>query len=60
MASDSLTEARDRAARALVLALDEIEARLDGLALGADPDHVAEALAAPLRAFHAAAKEAVR
>lgn len=41
MASDSLSEVRDRAARALVLALDEIEARLDGLALGADPDRVA-------------------
>ena len=60
MASDSLSEVRDRAARALVSALDVIEARLDGLDPSADPDRLAEALADPVRALDAAAKEAVR
>jgi len=60
MASDSLSEVRNRAAKALVSALDDVEARLDGLEPGADPDRVAEALADPVRALDAAAKEAVR
>ena len=62
MASDSLPEVRDRAqhARRLAMALDAIEAGLDRLELGADPDVVAHALAGPIRAFDAAAKEAIR
>jgi len=57
MASDSLSEARAQAAKALASALDAIEARLDALAPGADPDRVEEALAEPVRALEAAAKE---
>lgn len=60
MASDSPSEAAAAQARRLAAALDAIEARLAGLALGADPDDVAAALADPVRAFDAAAKEAVR
>jgi hypothetical protein len=48
MASDSLTEA-----------LDALEAALDA-SEGADPDVSAEALADPVIAFNAAAKEALR
>ena len=60
MASDSPPEAAAVQARRLAVALDAIEASLAGLALGADPDDVAATLAAPVRAFDAAAKEAVR
>jgi len=62
MASDSLSEAHAAAAcsRRLALALDAIEAELDRLELGASPDVVARALAEPIRAFDAAAREAVR
>jgi hypothetical protein len=62
MTSDSLSETREAALRArrLAAALDAIEAQLDALELGADPDAVARALAEPIRAFDAAAKEAVR
>jgi hypothetical protein len=62
MASDSPSEVRDRAqqARTLAMALDAIEAELERLELGADPDVVAHALAGPIRAFDAAAKEAIR
>ena len=42
------------------MALDAIEAELDRLELGADPDLVVHALAGPIRAFDAAAKEAIR
>lgn len=49
-----------REARQLAAALDAIEAELDRLELGASPDVVARALAEPVRAFDAAAKEAVR
>jgi hypothetical protein len=60
MASDSPSGLRDAAAsaRRLAQALDAIEAELDRLELGASPDVVAKALAAPIRAFDAAAKEA--
>jgi hypothetical protein len=60
MASDSPSGLRDAAAHArrLAEALDAIEAELDRLELGASPDVVAKALAAPIRAFDAAAKEA--
>lgn len=57
MASDSLTEAHGPA-QALALALDAIEAELDRLDLGAPPEVVAQALAGPVIAFAAAAKEA--
>jgi hypothetical protein len=61
MASDSLPEVRAAAqARQLAVALDAIEAELDRLELGASPDVVARALAGPIRAFDAAAKEAMR
>jgi hypothetical protein len=60
MASDSPPEAHlALQARSLAQALDAIEARLDALELGADPDVVAAALAEPVRAFDAAAKEAL-
>jgi|CXWL01.1.fsa_nt_gi hypothetical protein len=65
MASDSLSEARELAAQAqlLAMALDAIEARLGALELGADADVISKALAGPVRAFdaaaHAALKEAV-
>lgn len=60
MASDSPPDARAALqARRLAQALDAIEARLDALDLGADPDAVAAALAEPVRAFDAAAKEAL-
>jgi hypothetical protein len=60
MVSDSPVEARKAAAQArrLAAALDAIEAQLDALELGAAPDAVAKALAEPVRAFDAAAKEA--
>lgn len=62
MASDSHSELRNAAAEArrLALALDVIEAELARLELGAHPDVVARALAEPLRAFDAAAREALR
>jgi hypothetical protein len=61
MASDSLSEVRAAAqARQLAAALDVIEAELDRLELGASPDVVARALAEPIRALDAAAKEAMR
>jgi hypothetical protein len=62
MASDSHPELRDsaRQARRLALALDVIEAELARLELGAHPDVVAKALAEPIRAFDAAAREALR
>jgi hypothetical protein len=62
MVSDSPSELRDDRAQArrLAVALDAIEAELNRLELGADPDIVAKALAEPIRAFDAAAKEAVR
>ena len=62
MASDSPSEVRDTAhrARRLAAALDAIEAELDRLELGASPTTVARALAEPIRAFDAAAKEAAR
>lgn len=60
MASESPSEARAALqARRLALALDAIEATLDGLELGADPDVVAKALEEPIRAFDAAAREAL-
>lgn len=60
MASDSPPDARTALqARRLAQALDAIEATLDSLELGADPDVVATALAEPVRAFDAAAKEAL-
>ena len=42
--------------RALALALDAIEAELAGLEPGASADIIAKKLAAPVRAFDAAAK----
>jgi len=61
MASDSLSEVRAAAqARQLAAALDAIDAELNRLELGARPDVVARALAEPIRAFDAAAKEALR
>jgi hypothetical protein len=62
MASDSPLKVRDTAhqARRLAAALDAIEAELDRLELGSSPDAVARALAEPIRAFDAAAKEAMR
>ena len=61
MASDSPAETRKTAvqARRLALALDAIEAQLDGLELGAQPDVVAKALKPPIEAFDAAAREAL-
>jgi hypothetical protein len=62
MASDSPAEAHEAAlqARRLALALDVIEAQLDALELGAQPDVVARALKKPIEAFDAAAREALR
>ena len=59
MASDSPAETREAAvqARRLALALDAIEAQLDGLELGARPDVVAKALKKPIEAFDTAARE---
>lgn len=48
----------ERAAR-LDAALSQLEQALDGLAPDADPDAMAEILAAPVVAFNAAAKEAL-
>jgi hypothetical protein len=59
MASDSHPETAEQARR-LALALDAIEARLDALGLGAPPDAIVDALAEPVRAFDAAAREAHR
>jgi hypothetical protein len=61
MASDSLSEVREAAARArrLAEALDAIESQLDKLDFGAAPSDIAAALAGPVRAFDAAAKEAM-
>lgn len=61
MASDSPAETKKAATRArrLALALDAIEAQLDSLELGAGPDVVAKALAKPIEAFDAAAREAL-
>lgn len=60
MASGSPAQAHETAAlaRRLALAVDAIEAELAALELGANPDVVAEALAGPVRAFDAAAKDA--
>jgi len=62
MASDSHSEVREAAvqARRLASALDAIESELNRLDFGADPGAVATALAGPVRAFDAAAKEAMR
>lgn len=60
MASDSPTAVRDAQARRLAEALDAIEACLDRIAPGADPDEIVRELAGPVRAFDEAAKEAVR
>ncbi len=63
MASPTIPSAQDAApdavaeARQLSFALDAIEACLERLALGAPPIAIAEALAAPVRAFDAIAKE---
>lgn len=61
MASPSINPAADAAdqARQLSFALDAIEACLERLAPGAPPIAIAEALAAPVRAFDAIAKEAL-
>jgi hypothetical protein len=61
MASDSPGEPKNTTAQArrLALALDAIEAQLDVLELGADPDVVREALRRPIEAFDAAAREAL-
>jgi hypothetical protein len=61
MASDSPAETRKAASRArrLALALDAIEAQLDALELGSNPDVVAMALRTPIEAFDAAAREAL-
>lgn len=60
MVSDSRIEAHDAAshARALALALDAIEAELAGLEPGVSADIIAPKLAAPVRAFDAAAQAA--
>ena len=60
MASDSHPDDRVTAeqARRLALALDAIEARLNALSVGAAPDAIVDALADPIRAFDAAAREA--
>lgn len=57
MGRDSPNEAHAAQASALNQALTAIEARLDALELGADADVVAEALADPVRALGAAARE---
>jgi hypothetical protein len=61
MASDSPAETGKaaRQARQLALALDEIEAQLNDLEPGADPDVLANALKKPILAFNAAAREAL-
>jgi hypothetical protein len=61
MASDSPAEAEKTAAQArrLAMALDAIEAQLDALKLGADPDVIAKALAEPIAALGAAARERI-
>ncbi|WP_395645151.1 hypothetical protein [Terricaulis sp.] len=59
MASESLTEAHAASLQArLTAAVDAIEANLDALAPGANPDDVAAALAEPIKEFDAAAREA--
>ena len=60
MASDSPSQAKEAAvqARRLALAVDAMKAELAELELGADPDVVARALAGPVRAFDAVAKDA--
>lgn len=62
MASEPHPDDRVRAeqARRLALALDAIESRLDALGMGAAPDAIVDALAEPVRAFDAAAREASR
>ncbi len=47
-------------ARRLALALDAIEASLDGLSPDAPPSAIADALAGPVVAFDALAKEALK
>jgi hypothetical protein len=60
MANQAPSDARAALhARRLALALDAIEATLDRLELGADPEVVAKALEEPIRAFDAAAREAL-
>ena len=60
MASDSPAETRKTAHQArLALALDAIEAQLDALELGSNPDVVAMTLRTPIEAFDAAAREAL-
>ena len=56
MASDSQSETLLPDPAALALALDAIEAELAALGPGASPDIIAKKLAAPVRAFDAAAK----
>lgn len=58
MASDSPVEAGNQASR-LGAALDALEASLDALPQDADADQVARALAEPVAALAAAAKEAL-
>ena len=60
MASESLTEAHAASLHAsrLTAAVDAIEASLDALAPGANPDEAAAALAEPVQKFAAAAREA--
>ena len=62
MPSDSHPDGRvsGEQARRLALALDASEARLDALGMGAPADAIVDALAEPVRAFDAAAKEASR
>ena len=60
MASDSHPDDRAEQGRRLALALDAIEAQLDVLGMGAAPDAIVDALAEPIRAFDAAAREASR
>lgn len=61
MASESLTEAHAASLHAsrLTAAVDAIEANLDALAPGANPDEAAAPLAEPVRQFAVAAREAV-
>ncbi|HRP10564.1 MAG TPA: hypothetical protein PLK37_05985 [Terricaulis sp.] len=56
MASLTQSETLSPEVRALALALDAIEAELAGLEPGASADIIARRLAAPVRAFDAAAK----
>jgi hypothetical protein len=60
MASDSPSEAPAARVPGLADALDAVEACLDALEPGADPDRVAESLSGPVRALSAAAKQAIR